>query len=245
MAAVTAGHRFLQAILPRGLFDALKAGTRTFMLECPCGHKRDLWEAGGAKGGGTEQRTLATCPVCDERSWHDKRKKSPEERRESILSARRVVVLLSAHAWWASVIAWGSAALIWATPLFLIEAVPDPIDLAIVYIVSFAAGWFGPYIWATTRYRVGRTELELCAGFITRTLELRKIEMVSRTRQGVGLSFAFDTDTLWIGYPSWFGGYLVSPREKELFLELLDLRCAQLEMRDGELLPVGGPAGPR
>ena len=178
-------------------------------------------------------------------AWHLKRKKSPAERRESILGARRDVVLLSAHSWWASLIAWGSAALVWSIPLFPIGVSFDPVQSGIAWIVTFVIGWLGPYLWATTRYRVGRTELELCAGFITRTLELRKIEIVSHTRQGVGLSFAFDTDTLWIGYPSRFGGYLVSPREKQLFLELLDRRCAHLEMRDGELLPVGGPVGPR
>ncbi|MBW2420401.1 MAG: PH domain-containing protein, partial [Deltaproteobacteria bacterium] len=94
-----------------------------------------------------------------------------------------------------------------------------------------------PYLWATTRYRVGRAELRLYAGVMSVTLELGRIERVTRARQGVGLSFAFHTDTLWIAYPSRLHGYLVSPREKELFLELLDQRCAHLEMRDGELLP--------
>ena len=245
MAAVTGAQRFLQAIVPGGLFDALEAGTRTFMSECSCGHKRDLWEAGGAKGGGNEQRTLATCPVCGERKWHHKRKKLPEEYRESVLSARGDVVLLSAHVWWASLITWGSAALMWSLPFLLIETVRDLGDLTIAYFLCFAVGWIAPYFWATTRYRVGQTELELCAGFFSRKLELRKIELVSRTRQGVGMSFAFDTDSLWIGYPSRFGGYLVSPRDRGLFLELLDRRCTHLEARDGELLPGGAPSPPR
>jgi hypothetical protein len=241
LAAVTGAHRLLEAVLPRGLFDALEAGTRTFMFECPCGHRRDLWEAGGVKGGGREQRLLAICPTCSNREWHRKRKKTPDEYRESILNAGRDVVLLSAHAWWASLIAWGYAALFWTVPIFLIKLVPDPVQNLGVNIAAFAVGWLGPYFWATTRYRVGRTDLELCSGFFARTLELRQIERVSRTRQGVGVSFAFSGDTLWIGYPSRFGGYLVSPRDKELFLELLDLRCVHLEMREGELLPVHEP----
>lgn len=239
MAAVTGFQRFLQTIVPRGLFEALEAGTRTFMLECPCGHQRDLWEAGGVKGGGTEQRTLAACSACGERRWHHKRKKRPDERRDAVLSARRDVVLLSGHAWWASAITWGSAVLIWSTPLFVVETLTTPLERGVALVASHAAGWLAPYFWLTTRYRVGRTALGLYSGFFARTLELRKIERVFRTRRGFGLSFAFDTDVLWIGYPSGLGGYQVSPREPELFLELLDQRCSHLELRDGELLPAG------
>lgn len=238
MAAITGFHRFLEWILPGGLFDALEAGTRTFEFVCPCGHQRDLWEAGGVKGGGTQERSLARCPVCGETKWHHKRKKRPAARRDSVLGARRIVVLLSGHAWWASAIAWGSAALIWSLPLFVLGAVTDPIRIGSVWILSCAVGWIGPYIWATTRYRIGRTELEVCAGMFSRTLELAKIDRVSRTRQGIGMSFAFDTDVLWIGYPMRLGGYLVSPREKELFLELLDQRCTHLRRTNGELLPL-------
>ncbi len=242
MAAYTAGHRLLQRVVPAGMFESLEAGTRTYMFECPCGHKRDLWEAGGIKYEGNEQRSYAKCSVCGNRTWHRKRKKNPEEYRESILGARRDVVLLSGHAWWASVITWGSAAMIWAFPFLLLGVISDQVAIVLVWIVSYAIGWTAPYLWMTTRYRVGRTELKLSAGFLTRVLELRKIELVSRTRQSVGVSFAFDTDFLWIGYPSRFGGYLVSPKEKQLFLELLDQKCHHLEMRDGELLPIGEPA---
>lgn len=53
---------------------------------------------------GTEQSTYARCSVCRERKWHHKRKLRSDERRETLLAARRVVVLLRGHAWWASVI---------------------------------------------------------------------------------------------------------------------------------------------
>ncbi len=244
MAAATGFQRFVQAILPRGFFEALEAGTRTYMLECPCGHKRDLWEAGGLKYEGTEKRTLARCPDCGERTWHHKRKKRPDEIREAVLGARRDVVMLSAHAWWASAITWGVASLLWACPVFVGDAFTEPWEAGAVWMVAFVAGWIAPYLWMTTRYRIGRTELTLHAGFVSRTLELRQISLISPTRQGVGLSFAFDTDFLWIGYPSRLGGYLVSPKEKELFLELLDRRCSHLEMRDGSLSPVGQVASP-
>ena len=59
-----AEHKILKFILPKFLFEALKAGTKKWLLECRCGHKRDLWDAGGVKGGGTEQYTLTKCPQC-------------------------------------------------------------------------------------------------------------------------------------------------------------------------------------
>ncbi len=132
MAAVTGFQQVLESVLPWNLFDALEAGTRTFMLECACGATRDLWEAGGVKGGGTEQSTLARCADCGQRTWHRKRKKRPEERRESLLEARRDVVFLSGHAWWASLMTWGTAAMIWSTPLVLVAAKADPIMIGLV-----------------------------------------------------------------------------------------------------------------
>lgn len=118
----------------------------------------------------------------------------------------------------------------------------EALTVVVAFGGTYVLGWIAPYIWLTTRYRIGRTSLELCAGPIYQKLALRKIEMVLRTRQGVDLGFAFDSDFLWIGYPSSWGGYRVSPREREIFLELLDQRCAHLEMRDGELFPTGESA---
>ncbi len=74
---------------------------------------------------------------------------------------------------------------------------------------------------------------------MSRTLEMRKIQEVSRKRKTIGLSFAFHTDSLWISDPSQFGDYLISAKERDLFLELLDDRCTHLERRDGELIPIG------
>jgi hypothetical protein len=68
MAAITRPQRFLQSIVPSGLFESLEAGTRTFMFECPCGHARDLWEAGGLKRAGTGQYSWAACQVSGQRT---------------------------------------------------------------------------------------------------------------------------------------------------------------------------------
>ena len=72
MAAVTGFHRFVRFCVPQGMFDALEAGTRTFSFDCPCGHSRDLWEAGGLKSNGTEQKSYARCPACRQLKWHHK-----------------------------------------------------------------------------------------------------------------------------------------------------------------------------
>jgi len=39
-----AEHKFLKFILPATVFEAIKAGTKKWLLECPCGEKRDLWD---------------------------------------------------------------------------------------------------------------------------------------------------------------------------------------------------------
>ena len=74
-------QKVLRFLLPRYIFEAIEEGTRTWILECPCGYMRDLWEAGGIKYKGTEQFTFAKCPECKKWSWHKKRKKTVEELR--------------------------------------------------------------------------------------------------------------------------------------------------------------------
>ena len=79
---MAAEHKFLKFILPNSLFEAAKASTKRWLLECPCGHKRDLWDAGGVRGNGTEQVTYCKCPECGKRTWQKKRKKTELEKQE-------------------------------------------------------------------------------------------------------------------------------------------------------------------
>jgi hypothetical protein len=73
-------HRFLKMILPEGAYRAIREGTRHWLIECPCGHKQDFWDAGGIryKGAG-EPRQLYPCPTCGKARWHKIRKKKPDE----------------------------------------------------------------------------------------------------------------------------------------------------------------------
>jgi len=52
-----AEHKFLKFILPKRAFNAVKAGTKKWLIECKCGHKRDYWDLGGVRYGEHETST--------------------------------------------------------------------------------------------------------------------------------------------------------------------------------------------
>ena len=78
-----AEHRFLKFILPAKAFEAVKAGTKQWLAECPCGHKRDVWDSGGVryKAAG-EPRWLGYCPACGKATWRKIRRKTEAEKQE-------------------------------------------------------------------------------------------------------------------------------------------------------------------
>ncbi len=78
-----AEHRFLKFILPAKAFAAVRAGTKQWLTECPCGHRRDLWDSGGVryKAAG-EPRMLGSCPACGKATLHKIRKKTETEKLE-------------------------------------------------------------------------------------------------------------------------------------------------------------------
>ena len=76
-------HRFLKFILPAKAFDAVRAGTKQWLAECRCGHKRDVWDLGGVRYGAAGQpRRRMHCPACGEHTWHKFRKKTELEQQE-------------------------------------------------------------------------------------------------------------------------------------------------------------------
>ena len=81
MTQTPAEHKFLKFMLPARAFKAVKAGTKLWLLECKCGHKRDVWDSGGVryKAAG-EPRSYCECPACGKGTWHKIRKKTAEER---------------------------------------------------------------------------------------------------------------------------------------------------------------------
>jgi uncharacterized Zn finger protein len=75
-------RRFFRFVLPKRAFDAIRAGTREWLIECPCGYRRDLWEVGGIRyRPAGEPRRLLRCPSCGHVAWHRLRKKTEEEKK--------------------------------------------------------------------------------------------------------------------------------------------------------------------
>ena len=78
---MAAKHRFLRFILPARAFNAVRAGTKLWLIECPCGHKRDFWDLGGVRYKAVgEPRQFVGCPECGKNRWHKIRKKTELEK---------------------------------------------------------------------------------------------------------------------------------------------------------------------
>ncbi|HEV7280904.1 MAG TPA: hypothetical protein VGN57_11935 [Pirellulaceae bacterium] len=64
------GQRLFQIVVPRSWRDSMEAESRRWMMQCPCGHEKSVWDAGGvrwkAKG---EPRRRTLCPKCGV-TWH-------------------------------------------------------------------------------------------------------------------------------------------------------------------------------
>ena len=80
---MAAKHKFLKFVLTAKTFAAIRAETREWLIECKCGHKRDLWDAGGVRyRAAGEPREYYKCPRCGKRTWHKIRKKTDAEKQE-------------------------------------------------------------------------------------------------------------------------------------------------------------------
>jgi hypothetical protein len=78
-----AEHPFLKSVLPVKAFAAVRAGTKEWLAECPCGHKQDVWNSGGVRYKALgEPRQLGYCPSCGNCTMHKIRKKTEAEKRE-------------------------------------------------------------------------------------------------------------------------------------------------------------------
>ena len=68
---MSAVQRVFTAILPRRWAQAVEAESRAWLVACPCGCSRSVWEMGGIrfKAPGEPLR-LMRCPRCHEASWH-------------------------------------------------------------------------------------------------------------------------------------------------------------------------------
>jgi len=74
-------QRIVAALLPRRWVEAMDVDSRHWMVQCPCGFARSVWELGGirSKAAGSTN-WFAKCPQCGQRSWRSvSRDKPPAE----------------------------------------------------------------------------------------------------------------------------------------------------------------------
>jgi DNA-directed RNA polymerase subunit RPC12/RpoP len=64
-------QRLFTRIFPRRWAESMEAESRAWMLRCPCGFRRSIWELGGIrwKAAGNK-RILRRCPQCGTTGWH-------------------------------------------------------------------------------------------------------------------------------------------------------------------------------
>lgn len=64
-------QRFFKWVMPRKWFAAAESESRKWMIRCPCGAERSVWDAGGIrwKAAG-KTRMLGRCLACGQRTWH-------------------------------------------------------------------------------------------------------------------------------------------------------------------------------
>lgn len=72
-------QKFFVTILPASWARSLEASSRNWMMRCPCGFEKSVWDAGGIrwKASGTPRRHLM-CAGCGQATWHTVYKKNPD-----------------------------------------------------------------------------------------------------------------------------------------------------------------------
>ncbi len=64
-------QRLFTAILPRRWAESMEAESRSWMVRCPCGCERSVWELGGIRWKASGQpRRYMRCPKCGQLAWH-------------------------------------------------------------------------------------------------------------------------------------------------------------------------------
>jgi hypothetical protein len=74
-------QRLFVTLLPKKWTESMEAESRAWIVHCPCGFERSMWEAGGIrwKAAG-KPRQYFSCPRCRKSSWHFIYKKGATEK---------------------------------------------------------------------------------------------------------------------------------------------------------------------
>lgn len=64
-------QNLLRKVVPAKWSADMEKESRAWMLRCPCGHEKSVWDWGGIrwKAAGTPKRKLP-CPACGQITWH-------------------------------------------------------------------------------------------------------------------------------------------------------------------------------
>ena len=64
-----------------GQMGDVEAESRSWMVKCPCGFERSIWELGGVRYGAHSRgkKLLRRCSECGRFRWHSVYKRSPAE----------------------------------------------------------------------------------------------------------------------------------------------------------------------
>lgn len=64
-------QKLVLSFVPAKTAARIEAESRSWMMRCPDGHERSIWEAGGIRYRASgNPRRLARCPVCGSKRWH-------------------------------------------------------------------------------------------------------------------------------------------------------------------------------
>ena len=124
--------------------------------------------------------------------------------------------------WWLGIILWGSALTPFA--IYIFSTPPNSLLLFIGLVLIILIGW----LWFKTGYTINDKELIAQSGPFRSKIPLENIRKVSHTRNPLS-SPALSLDRLDIEYS---GGFiLISPADKNTFLNVLKERCPKIDIR--------------
>lgn len=64
-------QRIVKTILPRNWGESIETESREWMISCPCGYSRSIWDIGGIRWKAKGVRTVfMMCRQCRERTMH-------------------------------------------------------------------------------------------------------------------------------------------------------------------------------
>ena len=68
---MSATQRFFATVLPASWARSMEAESRAWMVRCPCGFERSVWDMGGIrwKAAGKPKQYLL-CRSCGQLNWH-------------------------------------------------------------------------------------------------------------------------------------------------------------------------------